>query len=359
MNTPIQANDIDTIEALAPGHPVFQLYGKNDDSIVIKAEGDETKSLGQHAQVLAVVDPNALHIVLTAQERQELRRWANSVNASDTATRNALVELNKVLLFDLHFSSRKVKYGNDQGANQKTQVIFKMQPRAGLTDLKKASSKIRNQDGTVDKTDVRLIAKALNASGGLEQLGQILAADFFNGSQDRFSAPFYDMYKKNALVTEGGAYTYYEGTTKKSKRFKIIQNHGNVFVYMDGKKARPIGLDFFDYGSAARDYSLDDTEEIESRSPWPGRWLINGDDEAQARWLIAQNVVDDLNEVLGPRDRTFSIARTERLEKNAANRFYQGIDQGIAALKEAWEQKKLGGTKPAPGLLWRIGILGW
>jgi len=354
MNTPIQANDIDSIEALAPGHPVFQLYGKNDDSIVIKAEKDESKSLAQHASVLAVVDRNALHKVLDANERQELRRWVSRTNATDTATRDALNELNQVLLFDLHYAQRKVQYGTQQGSAVKAQILFKMEPRAGLTDLKKANAKIRNAQGTKDKTDVRLIAKGLNAAGGLEKLGQILVADYFNGSEDRFSSPFEDLYNKNALTLQGGAYDDYEGQNLKIRRFKVIQNHGNVFVFMAGNKPVPIGLDFFDYKSAFRDYSVDDDNVFDA---WPGKWLK--DDQVQVRRQIAEAVVDDLNAVLGPRDRTFSIARTARLKSNAANRFAAGMERGIELLKKGWELRKQNGPRPQPGLQKRIDILGW
>ena len=161
-----------------------------------------------------------------------------------------------------------------------------------------------------DRRDLRNFATTLNAPGGLERLGQIIAVDLFNGSTDRF-------YPHNTGLV--GEY-----------RLRCLVNIGNVFkVYTNGRFE--VGaLDFADPNSYYRDIDVP-LEKAEgsagANDPWPGRILADG----MRRYSFAKDVVHDLEKVLNIHKSALSF-RT-KLNRNAPERIVYGMIEGVRLIK--------------------------
>jgi hypothetical protein len=313
--------DIHYINALAPGHPVYLLVGWASDSVVIKLESKATYTdLVRNARVMGAVDPEARSYPLSASEIQELQNWASNPLAQATKESAALAN---TLMADLLRPGQWTKTAAVQG----------------LIDLGGAAE-AASKDG--DKTDIRKIAEALNAQGGLEKLGEVLAADLFNGNTDRFD---YSPHTPNGRNWNG-------------KQLNYLVNVGNVFVAVNPRGGAPVGLDSFDPNSMFRDWStpLAAAEANNVSGPWAGRILASG--RAQERLTFATGCVEDIETVLGPRNRKIPWATKARLVPTAATRVVFGIEQGAQKIQAKLANSYRGRAKPV-GLTDRAAALGW
>lgn len=313
FDTPFFEDLIYYAEELAPRHPVFMLYGYERDRLVIKQElqSASEQDIKFNTKIMSAVDRNAKVKVLTPGEVQALRKWAAAF-----------------------------KWDRDSGATLVEQALahpgnWTKMKTYQLVALDSAAKK----RGTGDKSDVRFIAATLNAPGGLKKLGEIIAADLFNGNSDRFS--------------------FGDGINWNGHQLKSLVNVGNVFVAVDpNQQGSVIGLDSLEAASMYRDHSIPLRQaEANSVDKWSGRLLA--DNAHGQRMQFAQDIVDDLNTVLGPRSRKLLFANQKRLTDNAAIRVNAGMESGATKIRQRIA-RYFGKHRAWPvGLQDRFGELGW
>ena len=320
INQPIDADSIFRVTQLGKPHPVYLLEGwTHGTGVVVKIESmSTTKNVKSNAMIMRAASPGAITIPLKPAEVQSVVAWCkanpDSEDGRDLALRLPLPG-----------------------------TWIKMKIAQNLIDLADAANKARGGD----KADVRKIAKALNAPGGLEALGGIIAADAFNSNNDRF-------------VFDGGGGCLWPPTPPQT-RLKCLLNVGNVFVASsETGKMKPVGLDTWDPGSSHKNLreKLD-----ESGTQWPGRMLA--DSEKTARLNFAALVEEDMDTVLGPRNRKNLLAKaffgTARLGSDADQRIARGIEEGAKKIR-AWLKTKYGpgtGKRLPVGLATRLAVLKW
>jgi hypothetical protein len=324
INAPIVNVEIGMAKALSKGHPVFLLEGWNTpmDSVVIKAEADANlganrdQSVRFNAKVISAVDKKAKQKVLTAHEVQQVNHWADFILRAGPP-----VDLSGVRAMKVYLDT--------------PQTWIKMEPRKLSTMGDAIKSRLAG-----DKADVRMIAKALSRKGGLEKLGSIAAADLFNGSNDRFDAGG-GANKADYGITGGG-------------NFNHLRNVGNIFITCDEKNlATPIGLDSYDYTSTFRNMNQSVADLSDELAPYFG--VILGDNQHGNRKQFSVNCIEDLEAVLGPRNRKLAFATQRRLPSNAAKRFEKGMVAGAKLIKTKFANKP---NLPV-GMSSRKTALGW
>jgi hypothetical protein len=330
VTRPINAQSISELAGLAERHPVFLLRGHLDDKVVVKFEFRGVRAnMVQNARVAGSVDPFAKAHALVPTEVTEMTTWAKAelIYADPDGA--------KVLHHFLHY------------AKETNGSWVKMNPM-NLTDLNAGKNGFANDDKSV----VRQIAKALNAPGGMEKLGQIVAADLFNGNQDRFCVSFPMKGDKDGMTL---AAKDRQDLGTDVRQLNHLINFGNVMI-VTGPMARPVGLDAYDpnskFGNLNR--SLADVED-EAGEQWPGRLLVAN---YSMRVEFCRRCVADMNLLLGRRDRKLPIVSRVRLNGNAHIRMAFGIEQGFALIKNkllaVYQNKQI-----PKGLAERFAILGW
>jgi hypothetical protein len=323
LNQPIPY--IDTVKALAGrNHPVF-LIGCDDGShLVIKKENTSqggALGLRHNLSVMRAVSPAAAGKLLTPQELAVLKDFAEHSKAMKALLRWA-PEPEDVGIF------------RDYIASATPGTWFKMNKVNGIVGLDAAIKGL--QQPTRDKTGVRAFAAALNAPGGFERLGQIAAADLYNGNCDRFDPDPEMPGDFNPLATDGS-------------RFKTIVNLANVLVGLDGRKRAPVGLDSFNPFAADNDITTPTGQD------WTGSYLAPAAKDKRKRF--AQEIFDDLVVALGPRDRKLSFLSKDRLKANGPDRILAGMEQAILLLRQRVTHKADKPNAPA-GLAGRKAVFG-
>ena len=330
LRTPLKAEDIYKVSELAPGHPVFQLDGWGDgsnkiDSIVLKVESGNARDVQYATLMMNLVDKNSAQVVLTPQELQELRTWARSSDVPDVETFRVAQKITQTL--------------GQPG------TWLKM----GLKQLKTLDDAVgkRLDPNNPDKADVRVIAKALKNHGGLEKLGEIIAADLFNGSNDRFAYP--------ALQGAGQAGKY------PGILLRTIQNVGNVFVACDGNgSGKPVGLDNFDPFSQSRYIEGAQAQQMDlSDQTWGGHLFLKRN--AASREDFAGAVVSDMEALLGPRNRKSQFLSQNRLGTARKKRILAGIDSGAKKIHDKFQalRRTANGRQFPEGIARKLTALGW
>lgn len=313
---PILEEDIWNAVALAPGHPVFKIEGFGEgsfvDALVIKLEAHKNDAnVAFAARMMTLVDSNARTHVLKPDEITALKTWCGFGGLGDIRMVPAANELKTML--------------GIPGAWVKMEVKRLVMLDSAIDKRLKG-----------DKADVRWIARALKHRGGLEKVGEIVAADFFNGNEDRFCWP------PPGVPVPGGTI-----------RFQTIQNVGNVFFACGANGSGvPIGLDSFDPNSQQRYLHVAVDE-----STWMGRILkpVNG----AYRKTFAKNLVSDLEIALGPRNRKNPFAKTHRLGSHRRRRILTGIANGENIMKRYLVNWRNSGQTIPVGIASKMTILSW
>lgn len=316
INEPIYSGCIYYSKELKQG-AVYMLNGYGDDRVVVKIDSasytdNDVRFLGG---VMAQIDAAVRPIPLTPTEFQEMERWTDET--MPTA--------------DLMQSAANLKWALN---TFRTQKWVKMRALR-LLILDEAATKM----GEGDKTDVRVIAASLNAPGGLEKLGSIIAADFFIGNRDRFVWP-----------PPGSSWPKENG-----ERLKALQNVGNVFVSIDSRqnKGVPSGLDILDPGNPFKNI----TRKMDLDEEWMG--LLLGAEKNDDRSQFAHDVIADLNYILGPRNRRFKFLQQERLGPQASNRLLVGMKNGADRIRASLSRYMKGHGALPTGVGHRIERLKW
>ncbi|HEY1381522.1 MAG TPA: hypothetical protein VGF55_32275 [Gemmataceae bacterium] len=300
----ITRDDIAAIGQLVPAHLVYLLTGHQHDKLVVKQEGrtgNKNSNVEHNLLVMSFIDPNGQQLVLDASEVSELRLWVT------TAAGEAAHASMQPLLSEL---ANRLSQGEAQG------VVWTKMPFKRLVNLDSAV-KDKDDKQNADKTKIRQLGAALAAPGGLEKLGEIVAADLFNGNQDRFS---YHIDKRTHKLAPQKEKTI-------GSQYRHLANLGNLLVALDGP-AQPTGLDSFDPTSNYKSWTtpLTDAEKSDLAGLWPGRVL------APCRTAdlheFAVSAMADLEQAMGPRHRKIPFATKSRLGKHAAARFQTGLERG-------------------------------
>lgn len=287
--------DIDSVKSLASGHPVYLLTAIDKSRVVVKRENkaNAQASLGANLNAMRAATGQTTGTVLKNGEVLVLQDFVQEW--TDLVAQTAIME--------------PLAVGQLRNDLAMPGTWYKMPKAAGINDLDAAiTSLMVNQD----KVGVRSIAKALSATDGLETLGRVIAADFYNGNDDRF-----------AIDGDGGSQNQ-----RTAARFRVLFNIKNVLVMVDHGVLRPAGLDSFD--SSSRYGDVDQTiPALEARtgSLWPGHKLAS----VQSGWRkqYCKDVIADLEDSWGPRNRKIIFASKARLPWNADTRLYKGMSQGI------------------------------
>ena len=100
------------------------------------------------------------------------------------------------------------------------------------------------------------------------------------------------------------------------------------------RSGRVSGLDFLDPGSENKSHQM----SVADQGEWGGKLLRR--DEKSNRMKFVHKVVDDLNDVLGPRNRKAFFLRKNRLGSDACNRLNWGMEDGALKIKAMLKTKR-------------------
>ena len=183
-----------------------------------------------------------------------------------------------------------------------------------------------------NKALLRKFRDTLKGRGGLERLGQVIAADLVIGNTDRF----------NPYLRRQG---WQVGAL--ALNLEVTANVGNVFMSLNDLEEGEIrGADF----TGGWMQHADPTAPInEEQYRWGARVLV----DTQDRHRFAHKVIKDLEKMLSPHRKNF--ARSV-LGHDAESRLNSGMKEGTRMLRERLE-RKYPGMRPAP-LQERLRILG-
>ena len=308
---------LEGIVNLSPHRPVFLVTATDGSHVVIKQEvqvhANDLQNMKFALKVIKQVSPAAAGKTLDNYEIEVLRGFVDQ--------REYVAQV-LAQPFDPGLAYMKQLLGQ-------AGMWYKMEKAEGIVSIDGARAKA----AAGDKTDVRNIAAAFRAPDGLEALGRIVAADLWNGNNDRFAPG----------GTGGNGY-------------RVCQNPGNVLLATQGT-LKPIGLDAYEAMGAFRSYAQT-IPNLEGVDQWPGRLL--GDDKHAELRAFCQDAIDDIEQILGPRNRRGlgKLGTTRRLPRNAVTRLQHGVMAGALPIKAKMRQLA-GRANPPVGLISRLTVLGW
>jgi hypothetical protein len=299
-NGAINCADIADIQRISAGHPVYKVTGWDGEAIVVKKENAmQAGRIATSASFMRVVDTHHNVNNLDMADQSEIMEWLSS------PLRVARETLDTTKL--AHYEALEHDMG-EFGAAFLNEVKFTKMPVKRIIELEDA---YREQAGG-DKTSVRRFAAVLKGRGGLQSLGKIVAADLFNGISDRFdpAGGIPAITVKNAPDVQP----------------QVLRNLGNVMLSIEDEGAVLSGLDFWDRNTGWRQWEQTVNDLEPNYGNYPGR-LLNRSGRAQLLTFCSQ-IIDDLEMILGPRNRKNPLGTNNRLGVNRRGRLHSGIRQG-------------------------------
>ena len=275
--------------------PSFLATATDNSTVVLKNEvqvhASDPHNMKMALKVAKTVSPAGAGKVLTYLEIQAVQGYFETKKYISEVTMQPLPP--------------DVKYLGDM--LEANGMWYKMAKAEGIVSIEDAQQRA----AAGNKTDVRSIAAALSATDGLESLGRIIAADLWNGNNDRFSP-------------NGGADGH-----------RVLVNAGNVLLAFHGNQntLKPIGLDAYEAMGMFRNYNQTIPQLEEGLDQWSGRLLANTPASNLALKTFCDSAVADIEDVLGPRNRKLLFAKTRRLPSNASNRLQQGVLSGAIPIR--------------------------
>ncbi|MBL7997205.1 MAG: hypothetical protein JNL32_01080 [Candidatus Kapabacteria bacterium] len=337
LNLPIPTQTIQQIRQLSQGHPVYLVSVPNDNFVVKMENTTSGKNLRQPLEIMNVIDPSAFTRVLNKEELMGLRNWLQS-HANDVE------EFTPGYMLDKLKGALKPPMPTPNGImHMQENVWIVMHAQKNLRDIDGAWNK-RLQG---DKSGVKEIAAILNKPGSLEKLGEIIAADAFNNNNDRINLesiinPHKDNHGKILETSEGKIV------------LKCIQNPGNFFFGERGSTSVVLGLDSFDPNNLFRNFDV----FLTTNDGFYYAGVILHENSGAQRKLLCENVVSDIETLLGPRNRKIIFASKKRLPSDAASKISAGIRSGATKIFNHIKLKYKG--KPiSPAFQQRLNVLGW
>jgi hypothetical protein len=299
---------------------VWLLKGFNNDSVVIKTDAVETPQYKSAMPFLKVVDPRAKLKILGPSEQSALREFVRAYEAFAAELRTMGVE------------SDASEAAAIEGLKSQLQYTFVKMEAQKVATLDNAATERLTGGG---KTSLRSFTVALKSPGGLEKLGNVIAADLFIGNTDRFYPG------KVTPQVFGGI----------QLNLRCLVNIGNVFIAQHGGMYEVGALDFMDPNSLFKDINAP-LGPIEQRleTKWPARTLA----DRTARHSFAKDVIHDLEKILGPRKSSFSLKT--KLGSDAVSRLETGMVQGAKKLQQKMELK-YNPNRWTPGIMERYKII--
>lgn len=301
---------------------VYLLTGHGDEKLVVKAEPNNIFNPQQTFKntklAIKAVDSHAGKVKrLAPTEVQALQDWAEFIKGvCATYSENKLAGLQ---------APAAAENLLDKVSGSKNDLWYKM-PFADLTD----AEKMLTQRMSGDKSVMKMFADGLNEAGGIEQLGRIIAADFYNSNGDRFSP------------ISGST----KGFGKKTLTFKSVVNVGNIFVVGKNTQQRMSvsGHDFIDPNTGYKDFEMD-LGDI--KDGYDQQWLGEHLCSKSLRKKFVAKVIDDLELVLTPNRKSFSPFR--KLSSKSEKRLDRGIVDGMRLIVAAVTSRysKAGAKWPA------------
>jgi len=323
LNNPIVANDIHHIRMFKE-LKVWLLEGGNNDKLVIKTDAVFQQQYKSASPIIKAIAPGAKLKVLSQAELNALQEYIRTHELLTQAYQD----------MDMNFNPDET----EPVARLKESLGF------GFPFVKMAAVNVSDLEGAlkarlapnVDKTSLRAFTATLNAPGGLETLGKIIAVDLFNGNTDRFFP--------------GAASTKNVGGVDFNLR--CLVNIGNVFRAVTAGGSEVGALDFIDPNSIYKDINTPLAQaELGAAYPWPARLLTS----RQQRHAFAKDVVHDLEKILNPHKSRFSLKT--KLTGNSEGRVASGMKQGAFAIKLKLEAKYINPNQATQGILDRHQIL--
>lgn len=303
--------DIVSIRELSPGQPVWLLEGEQDSTIVIKCEskGDKTSSsLSNVFEVMSIVSPGTRKTkLLVNSELAALKKWITMLQLAGDGLDEAEARIILAIKSSLDHPQRSF-------LKMETMQLITLQ---------------HGNDRALKK-----IRKVLNGPRGLEDMGRIIAADMFNGNNDRF---YFGEPSNLASGIEWGA---------NKKQLIYLINPGNFMVREDGDQAELVGMDAYCNNSV-----------IELSKEVPNNWIysiFHPDTRVESVKTVAKRCAHDLKTV------TANSIGLNRLGRHAARRVAAGMIEGADAI-EQYFKLKFGhqGAKVPNGLPSRARLAGW
>jgi hypothetical protein len=327
--SPVVQSDIESIVALSHNHTVFLLNGFQDDCVVVKKEWRGSATNMQNVnRVMMAIDPASRVSAMGPSEVTAIQNFAQSIGAANPTDAHLVQLLNHAF-------------------NHSNSGFW---CRMDLQQLTDADSALKAAAFNKDKSGVRQIAAILNRPGGLERLGEIIAADAFAGNGDRFA---FQIPIKDQRIGVSWAHKATMGF-KKVTNFWYLLNEGNV-IFSLGNDPKPAGLDAFDGNSEFTKWS-GPLQKNMSQEHWPGHLLRP--DGVNARRTYTERIAEDLNVVLGQRNRRLPVFSKLRLQKDAGQRLLNGMNQGAEKIRVHLTSKYESRLMPQ-GLSERFAALTW
>jgi len=307
LTAPIVYDDIQEIVLLKP-LKVFLLRGYAGDEIVIKADAVQAGHVKSAGVVVKAIDPGVKMKVLTPPEILELRNYVELYLA-------VMDVMGAVIVTD-----------PERAAIDSLRQLFAMPGNVTMMKMNKQTlqdlGEAFNMRSQGDKGPVKQFITALKSPGGLEKLGQVIAADMYNGNTDRF-CPLEPGVPPMPPLSAGSL----------SVQLKVVVNPGNVMIIVG-----PTGvfsaslLDYVDPQSQFKD-STHTLANQEAGQVWPGRTLI----DKTARHAFAKDVIEDLEKILHPKKHKLSLKT--KLGSDAVKRLEAGMLEAVKLIKRALEVK--------------------
>ena len=332
VNTEIEEDDIVTIKLLdqEKGN-VFLLVGKGpSEKVVLKLDvGQSVTTIKSANPIVKAIAPNAALKILKPQEVLAIQEaaWVFE-NDNEWFEEQGVVPDDRPTPKTLRDLKAALKKAREQNV-----PLLKM-AFVRVTDLKEALTE--RLEG--NKTSLKAFTATLNAKGGLERLGQIIAVDLFTTNFDRFW-PAEEKQKVYIFMSSGDIRPLeVPCQCNASNVFRIVTEMGSEvgaldFVFpTDGygdintplKQARLANKDF----RVGRGFKNDTGQE------WSGRILEN----PAKRHAFAKDVAQCLEALLHPQRKTKNYFN-RKLSFDAAKRIEKGMIQGAQRIADKLKDK--------------------
>lgn len=303
--TPITAADIINV-TMYKDLKVYLLSSQDGSEVVIKTDAVFQTQIKSAGAIVKAVDPAVKMKILTAAEIDQLKDYVKYIDEMTAYFSDLRVE-------PFFLERQKMAVGK-----LKESLTF------GFPFAKMTKQTIHNIEdaaiarGTGNKSVVRDFVTTLRAEGGLEKLGQVVAADLFNGNTDRFMP---DTSSQKTI----GPFTF---------TFKTLVNAGNVMIIADGNGGFTATLlDYVDPQSKFKDMNVPLATGENGGERWPGRVLV---DKAQ-RKKYAKEIIADLENLLNPKKHR--LCMKTKLGSNASSRLEAGMVAGALMIRQRLEVK--------------------
>lgn len=222
ITTPVRAADILNVKCYKD-MKVYLLQGTDGSEIVLKIDAVGKEQIKSTTLAVKAVDPSAKLKILTATERQELATYCQYVEDID-AYFNEIGMVSRV-------ESQRDAVGMLKQSLTFPDPMAKMQKQT-LHNIEDAAK----ERGKGNKDIVRGFVAGLKVAGGLEKLGEVIAADLFNNNTDRF-------WPNSPSTRKIGPFTF---------NFRAAVNLSNILIMDAAGGFTPTALDYVDPNGAGK-----------------------------------------------------------------------------------------------------------